>query len=70
MHFIKSTNESTLTAKDLNLAFFPENEIHLAIVAVDSTYFEVYAKDQSVVANINDRFTTVMLHDPIDYFGG
>lgn len=48
--------ELLLSADDLDLANFPRSRAVLAILAVDSTSFEVYAKDRSLIKLLQEHF--------------
>lgn len=52
---------------ELEIAF-PTSLAELMIVAVDSSYFEVYAKDPKVTELLRRRFTDVREKDPNVYF--
>lgn len=67
--FPKDTAPTTVSAEDLEVSSFPRSRAVCAIIAVDSSYFEVYAKDGAVVEHIRSTFHSVVEHDPIDYFG-
>jgi hypothetical protein len=66
--FRRDVDRTELQSEDLNSARFPQNEIQLVIRAVDSSYFEVYAKEESIVRAINSRFSSVFTEDEADYF--
>lgn len=55
-------------AEDLSLEAFPVSRAELAIAAVDSSWFEVYAKDPAVANLLRHRFTDVREEDARDYF--
>lgn len=52
------------------LGDFPSTQNRLAIVAVDSSYFDVASKDAGVVEQLRRKFRDVRDIDPRDYFGG
>ncbi|MCE9579651.1 MAG: hypothetical protein K8W52_41415 [Deltaproteobacteria bacterium] len=62
------TDLETLSPSDLNLAKFPSNRMVLAILAVDSSVFEVYAKDATIEKDLAARFRDVRREDPTPYF--
>jgi hypothetical protein len=47
---------------------FPASRAELMILAIDSSYFEVYAKDPRVTGLLRRRFTDVREEDPKVYF--
>ena len=49
-------------------SYFPESQAKLAIVAVDSSFFEVYCKDLEVVQHLKERFKNVAEEDACKYF--
>jgi hypothetical protein len=65
--FPKNTDRGQLDDQDLNLLDFPFNKMELAIVAIDGCFFEVYAKDPSLV-NLLSCFKDVREEDPTHYF--
>lgn len=66
--FPKHTAPTTLSAEDLEVSSFPRSRAVCAIVAVDSSYFEIYAKDSAVAERIRNTFHSVVEHNPLDYF--
>jgi hypothetical protein len=77
---IRQTIDATLFAFPRNTApaavdlrtvveSFPESMAELGIRAIDSTLFEVYAKEPEVVALLKQRFRDVRDEDPRLYFG-
>jgi hypothetical protein len=50
------------------IAGFPKTQATVAILAVDSSYFEVFAKDQSIIDQVRLAFHDVRMQDPRDYF--
>jgi hypothetical protein len=66
--FPAELNRSSLSEQDLNLACFPVSKAEVAIVAVDSSYFEVYAKNSAVLDAIRGAFQDVREEDPAPYF--
>jgi hypothetical protein len=58
----------TLSDADLDLAQFPSNRMVLAISAVDSSYFEVFAKDRSWTDRLVAAFRDVRKEDAAAYF--
>jgi hypothetical protein len=48
---------------------FPRSRARVAILAVDSSYFEVIAKDPVVITLIQQTFREVRAEDPRHYFG-
>ena len=67
--FPKDTVPTSVNAEDVDIGSFPRSRAVCAIVAVDSSYFEVYAKDGAVAERIRSTFHRVVEHDPTDYFG-
>jgi len=61
--FSVDVDRQALGESDLNLAHFQQNKIALAILSVDSSYFEVYTKDPSVEAAIRQHFEDVRLEN-------
>jgi hypothetical protein len=57
-----------VTVEDVNLGLFPTSKAELAIVAVDSSFFEIYAKDPQLVTALQHHFKEVRLQDPASYF--
>src|SRR5262249_21888100 len=47
---------------------FPDSNAVLAVVAVDSSYFEVYTKNAENVRLLKGRFSDVTDEDPNQYF--
>lgn len=66
--FAGSTTPETVNAQELELGSFPSSRAVCAIVAIDSSYFEVYAKNSAVVERIRQSFTRVISRDTQDYF--
>jgi hypothetical protein len=62
------TDPAALTAADRNLAAFPSNRMVLAILAIDSSAFEVYAKDPALAELLLARFHDAHREDPAPYF--
>jgi hypothetical protein len=58
---------NTSTA-DLSESAFPTSRAKLMILAVDSSFFEVYAKDPAVIELIRPRFMDVREVDPKVWF--
>ena len=56
--FTKEVVPSELTSEDLNWGRFPENKMQLGILAVDSSYFEVFAKHEWVMTAVRSAFPT------------
>lgn len=48
---------------------FPTSRARVAILAVDSSYFEVISKDSVVITQIQQAFREVRVEDPRRYFG-
>lgn len=48
---------------------FPASRALCVIEAVDSSYFEVYAKDRAVKETLHHLFSHVIERDPAEYFG-
>ncbi len=61
-------DRATVTEQDLDLGHFPNSKAELAIVAVDSSYFEVYARAPDVLATLRQHFQDVRVQDPGSYF--
>lgn len=47
---------------------FPGSQAMIAIVAVDSSFFEIVSKDQFIVKQIENAFHDVRTEDPTHYF--
>jgi hypothetical protein len=62
------TSPGTLEADDSNLAAIPSNKIVLAITAVDSSFFEVYARSKAIDDRLKERFADARSMNPQDYF--
>ncbi|MGE0399250.1 MAG: hypothetical protein AB7T06_21240 [Kofleriaceae bacterium] len=61
-------DREALTPADLDVARFPANRMSFVIAAVDSTVFEVYAKDEALLDRIAARFRDTRREDPTNYF--
>jgi len=63
----------SLSAIDLGAATdllqFPTSAAQLAILAVDSSYFDVLTKNPCHIEQVARRFTDVRIEDPANYFG-
>ena len=63
---------SYLAAADLEwitrIADFPRTQARVAILAVDSSYFDVIAKDLRIIELIRQSFRDVRVQDPRNYF--
>jgi len=68
--FSSDIERATITDEDLDLGQFPTSKAQLAVLAIDSTYFEVYAKDPDVLVALRRSFRDVRLEDPSPYFYG
>jgi hypothetical protein len=66
--FRREIGRASITERDLNLGEFPTSKAELAILAVDSSFFEVYAKDPEVLVALRRSFQDVRLEDPSPYF--
>jgi hypothetical protein len=66
--FPSSIKRDAVTAEDLDLSFFAVSRAELALVVVDSSFVEIYAKDLDVVSRLRRHFKDVRLHDPALYF--
>jgi hypothetical protein len=66
--FPKDTAPTTVSTEDLEVSSFPRSRAVCAIVAVDSSYLEVYVKDSVVAERIRNTFHSVVEHNPLDYF--
>jgi len=66
--FPADIDKRTIAAADLDLGVFPTSKAELAIVVVDSSYFEIYAKDPGIAATIRGHFQEVYVQDPSKYF--
>jgi hypothetical protein len=55
--------------KITRISEFPQSRARVAILAVDSSYFDVIAKDLVVITLIQQTFRDVRAVDPRDYFG-
>jgi hypothetical protein len=62
-----SLNGEALAAVS-DLARFPTNEARIALLAIDSSYFEVLAKDREIIEAVRGAFRDVRVEDPIKYF--
>jgi hypothetical protein len=63
-----SLHREAITAEDLDLGFFPTSRAELALVVVDSSFVEVYAKDPEVITSLRRHFRDVRAQDPALYF--
>ena len=66
--FPKNSSPTTVSAEYLEVSSFPRSRAVCAIIAVDSSYFEVYAKDSAVAERIRNTFHSVVEHNPLDFF--
>jgi len=66
--FPREIEKASVTGQDLDLGHFPTSKAELAILAVDSSYFEVYAKNPEVLAALRHCFRDVRLEDPSPFF--
>ena len=66
--FPKDTDIHAVSPGELELSHFPGSRAVAAIVAVDSSYFEVYTKQSRVAEQLRCAFRDVRQHDPADYF--
>jgi hypothetical protein len=66
--FPKDTDVPAVSLTELELNRFPSSRAVAAIVAVDGSYFEVYAKQSRVAELLRCTFRDVRQHDPADYF--
>ncbi len=64
----KTIDPSALTASDRDLAAFPTNCMALAILAIDSSYFEVYTKNVDIIEALERTFRSTRREDPESYF--
>jgi hypothetical protein len=53
----------------LHLAAFPSSDAELAIQVVDSSFLDIYAKDQEIPSVLRQHFQDVREEDPHNYFG-
>ena len=65
--FPRGLDIKSIDAGDLNLRDFPSSPAELAIVAVDGSYFEVFAKDAALLAPLR-KFPEVRDENPAAYF--
>lgn len=66
--FTKDRSPSELTDEDLNWGRFPTNQMQIGILAVDSSFFEVFARQESIVAAVRSKFSDVREKNPDSYF--
>ena len=66
--FPKGTTPEALSAEDVEVSSFPSSRAVCAIIAIDSSYFEVYAKDRAVAERVRSACRQVVEHSPLDYF--
>jgi hypothetical protein len=62
--FPRELSEIDLDESELELGRFPESRAELAITAVDSSCFDVYAKDLDCVNAIRQSFKDIRTQDP------
>jgi Protein of unknown function (DUF2691) len=65
--FPRNVEPKDVNPPELRLAAFPESRAELAIVAVDGSYFEVYAKDPDIAASLRG-LGNVRDENPDQYF--
>jgi len=65
--FPRGLNMKSIAADDLNLRAFPSSRAELAIVAVDGSFFEVFAKDPELLTPLR-KFPDVREENPAAYF--
>ncbi len=68
MAFPKGTDIADRESTGFNLGAFPTSAAQLAISAIDSSYFDVYAKDPAVAELLRRRFADVREEDADAYF--
>jgi hypothetical protein len=66
--FPAGVDRQKVSDRDVDLGYFPSGRAGLAIVAVDGSYYEVYAKDPELVESLRKHFKEVRLEDPSRYF--
>jgi hypothetical protein len=65
--FPHNVEPKKVDCQEMSLAAFPESRAELAIVAVDGSFFEVYAKDAGDAAALQ-AFKNVREENPAEYF--
>lgn len=65
--FPREVDKSSLSEGDSQLDSFPTSLAVFAVAAIDGSYFDVYAKDQSLIKRFT-RFTDVRSENPASYF--
>lgn len=67
--FPEGTALEGVEESELSPGSFPTSRALCVIEAVDSSYFEVYAKDYVVIEALRRSFSHVAVRDPAEYFG-
>jgi len=67
--YLLDTRRENLPEHDMSTRWFPTNQMQLVIAAVDSSCFDVYAKENRAIERITAAFKDVRAHDAAEVFG-
>jgi hypothetical protein len=59
---------TSVAYSEADIVDFPHGPAQLVIRAVDSTFFDVYAKDRRIVEELQRHFKDVRIEDPAHFF--